>query len=402
MHVHHSYTCTNTLTYMKLASRMLLRMLAIIRTEEVKIRHRDATNTSSACVALHEKDAIPTVDLSITSCCRGALYLFAQWRRRNMQIFGEEDALAIDTAGGGVTRKANGADEDGSQRRGLVTPLVKPSRSDSNSSFQFGQWGGGQCQGGDTHASGDGDRDTRASDVASVTSPAGSGGGGRIGAPGVGGARHIGGGHRHIGKGGGGRLEAWQAAAIRSMSPMPTRVDPMHAFPDDLSFRRSESVIAGSPTGRRSGGAQSDMEHEYEQPERPPQHELVAALYKWLSTRQDPEFMAKAVKKLGMQDRAALTEEDMLAVMQLRLRLVERHEEDSSSSSSSSDSTSSLSVLSEDSQRIKDMRVREKEFALQLEESRKKSQLMRKKRAEAEEKKKAQDKKDKEHNRRRR
>ena len=136
--------------------------------------------------------------------------------------------------------------------------------------------------------------------------------------------------------------------------------------------------------------------------ERPPQHELVAALYKWLSTRQDPEFMAKAVKKLGMQDRAALTEEDMLAVMQLRLRLVERHEEDSSSSSSSSDSTSSLSVLSEDSQRIKDMRVREKEFALQLEESRKKSQLMRKKRAEAEEKKRAQDKKDKEHNRRRR
>ena len=135
MHVHHSYTCTNTLTYMKLASRMRLRMLAIIRTEQVKIRHRDATNTSSACVALHEKDAIPTVDLSITSCCRGALYLFAQWRRRNMQIFGEDDALAMDTAGGGGTRKANGADEDGAQRRGLVTPLVKPSRSDSNSSF---------------------------------------------------------------------------------------------------------------------------------------------------------------------------------------------------------------------------------------------------------------------------
>ena len=128
---------------MKLASRMCLRMLAIIRAEEVKIRHRDATNTSSTCVALHEKDAIPTVDLSITSCCRGALYLFAQWRRRNMQIFGEDDALAMDTAGGGGTRKANGADEDGAQRRGLVTPLVKPSRSDSNSSFQFGQWGGG-------------------------------------------------------------------------------------------------------------------------------------------------------------------------------------------------------------------------------------------------------------------
>jgi len=46
--------------------------------------------------------------------------------------------------------------------------------------------------------------------------------------------------------------------------------------------------------------------------DRPPRHELVAALFKWLSTRQDPEFMLKAVKRLQLQDREALSEDEML------------------------------------------------------------------------------------------
>jgi hypothetical protein len=90
------------------------------------------------CVALHEKDALPTVELEIENCCRGALYLFAQWRRRNLQIFGEDEALVLspDLGGGGGGRRGN-VSPGGS----LVKPLKKPRRSKSSSSFQFGGWG---------------------------------------------------------------------------------------------------------------------------------------------------------------------------------------------------------------------------------------------------------------------
>lgn len=186
----------------------------------------------------------------------------------------------------------------------VQTPLKKPKRSLSNSSFQFGQWGKeavdlslqgtssspGHLTSSTAHKEQLLDRAERQSGVD----------GGESTWP----VRRRG---RGLCKDEPTCLSRWQTAAIRSMSPMPSRVGsdalggPFKANLD-LSHHRGDS--AGLGRSRRDG-----LE---ELQDRPPRHELVAALYKWLSRWQDPEFMLKAVKRLGLQDCDTLTEDEML------------------------------------------------------------------------------------------
>jgi hypothetical protein len=221
-----------------------------------RVQGREGGGGGGMCVALHEKDALPTVELEIENCCRGALYLFAQWRRRNLQIFGEDEALVLgsDLGGGGGGRRGN-VSPGGS----LVKPLKKPRRSKSSSSFQFGGWGTNE------------EDDAAAAATASPTAVHELGGrlaaniaqgGAQEGPAGV----AEGGREREMGRGDGFVVPAGERGrrvAIRSISSSyggdvgrgegdreevrasASRSPSYGAAIEDLSFRRSESVQVG-------------------------------------------------------------------------------------------------------------------------------------------------------------
>lgn len=310
----------------------------LLSSAEVSVCYSRFHNAESdELLAVRDKDALPSNNLAMPSCSRGALYLFSQWLQRKTlrsnqvgtgQGFSEALYLAGETAAAAAS-------------------ALGPHQA--SSSYMWVGGGGGPEK-----------------EAVSF--------GGLMGAPGP--SFHQGSGHqggpsfhqgseaweapqgshvlawREVGGGGGAwrgmdrsRSESTGLDKLRSQSA-ETRLEQQEDNPPLGEAKavdgHGQPAAAHGPTMRRIQSDASIRLHRDSRDKEVQKEEdskLIRAVYWWMSTSQDPDNIRKALVDMELEEEEEknLTDEQLVAVMQRRLEILEESSTSSDSSSSEED-----------------------------------------------------------------